>query len=393
MTTTIAAVIPTRNRPELACDAIDSLVRQDPSIEIFVSDNCSVPASSLRAKAEAHDVQYLRPPHEMSMTEHWDWALRTAMDRSTASHFTIHYDRKYSLPGRWRGLAQRVASSPDQLITYASDAIAEDPPPLRLWQAAWTGRLFSVQSRRVAELVASARIAEAGHALPVLSNCVVPRGILERMIATFGSICVSTTADNCFASRFLALEEAFLHLDESIAVIRAPHRSSGMGFQRGFGGDFKDWRDTLGDGPWLDASPVPGIELGQNMFFHEYELVRRATGNRLPPLDVPRVLEHLGAELRWVRDPQKRAMLRQRLELAGWRGEVVELPRRPRAAALRQALVSWAVRRFGFRPGSVSGFAFDSDEEALQWALQFPRASQTNVHHLALVRARETHRP
>ena len=47
MTATIAALIPTRNRADLAQAAVQSLLDQDCPIEIFVSDN-STSESGLR---------------------------------------------------------------------------------------------------------------------------------------------------------------------------------------------------------------------------------------------------------------------------------------------------------------------------------------------------------
>ena len=45
-----------------------------------------------------------------------------------------------------------------------------------------------------------------------------------------------------------------------------------------------------GDRPWLDAAPIVGLNMGQNVLFHQYELVRRVTddpgtSNRSNPAD------------------------------------------------------------------------------------------------------------
>jgi hypothetical protein len=393
MNVRIAVVIPTRNRPELALDAVRSLMNQAAAIEIFISDNCSEPSEDLSALARSNSaVRYLRPARELSMTDHWDWALQQAMSASGASHFTIHYDRRYSYPDAWTQLATVCAGHPDLVVTYSVDSVADDPPPLRLWQTPWTGEVFEIETARVAVLVARGQVADAHQAIPILSNALVPRAILQRVIDTFGSICVSTVADACFASRLLAVEQRFLHVDRPVGVNYAPHRSSAMGFLRGGGGEYEDWRRTLGERPWLDASPVPGVSVGQNMFFHEYELVRRVTRDRLPPLDPRGVLQHLGAELRWVRVPAVRAELRKVLAAQGWEGDVTELPQRPAAAKVRQAFLQFLMARARYRPASISGFAFDSDSDALAYALRYPRARQTSARHLELLDPRRVER-
>lgn len=393
MTATIAAIIPTRNRADLAIQAARSLLDQDAPIQVFLSDNSADPDPLSGFARTEPRVHYLRPERELRMSEHWDWAVRQAMARSAATHFTIHYDRKYSKPGYWRALADLVARQPDMLVTYAMDSITDEPPPLRLWQTPWTGRNFRVGAARVIALVSAGRVADCHQAIPILTNSVVPRAVLDRIEARFGDVCNSTTGDACFSARFLALEQGFLHHDRTIAVALAPHRSAAMGFLTGGGRDYDDWENLWGDRPWLDASPFPGLNLGQNMYFHEYELVRRATGDRLPPLDRQGCLEELGAALRWVRDDAKRDGLRAELERHGWTGNPSRLPGRHPLAPLRDQLLCFLIRRFGFVPPSVSGVAFADDEGALEYALRFPQRPVRKPDHLAALAPVELHSP
>jgi hypothetical protein len=385
MTATIAAVIPTRNRAELAMSAVRSLLEQDCPIEIFLSDNSDSPDLLCELAHGEPRVHYLRPERELHQTEHWDWAVRQAMERSSATHFTIHYDRKYSKPHHWGGMAAVAAQWPELLVTYASDTVTNEPPPLRLWQTPWSGRTFMVQTARVAALAAAGRIRDAGHAMPVLTNCIVPRAILHSIVERFGSVCYSTSGDACFNARFLALHDQFLHDDRSIAITYAPHRSAGLGYLAGDGRDFQHWEKMWRGLPWLEAGIVPGLNLGQNMYFHEYELVRRETGDRLPPLDRRGCLNELGEALQWVRDPAKRAALRGRLEGHGWSGEVPALPKRPRLAALRDKALTFLIEHFGLIPSSVSGFAFPDDDTALQYALKYPQRPAKDHRHLAVL--------
>lgn len=384
MTATIAAVIPTRNRSEIAIRAVRSLLDQDCAIDVFLSDNSTSPDRLRTFSRTEPRVHYLRPDRELPMAEHWDWALRQAMARSQASHFTVHYDRKYSKPGHWGGVAALAAQWPGRLITYPIDMIVDEPPPLRLWQASWTGKAFIVQTAWVARLAASGRVQDAGHAIPVLSNCIVPREILESIIDRFGDACVSIGCDSCFSARFLALCDDYLHYDRALAVSCAPHRSAGLGFLSGGGRDFGDFRKMWGDRPWLDASPVAGVNLGQNMYLHEYELVRRMTGDRLPPLDRKGCLDHLGEALIWVRDEEQRAAYCKTLEEHGWTGKPPPVLRRSLMAMLSDRLAAFRIRYFGFVPQPLSGSVFPDDEVALLHALSHPLPSETTHHHLPM---------
>jgi hypothetical protein len=306
----IAVVIPTRNRASYAIGAVRSLLDQKISLDIFVSDNSTNP-DQLRDFCRGEPrVRYLRPSAELSMGEHWDWALRQAMALSPASHFAIHYDRKLSKPGVWADLAAAESKRPDLLMTFPVDFVAHHPPPLRVWQTPWTGRLFLVRTARVAELLSKGQVEAISHALPVLSNCVVPRAVLQSILERFGNLCSSTGPDIAFMIRFLALNDRYVHFDRAAGILYGSVRSNGLGYLRGSGGDYADFLKLWGDRAWLQASPVPGVAVGSNMLFHEYELVRRETGDSLPPLDLAGVLNDLGGGLRWVHDPRMKAHLR-----------------------------------------------------------------------------------
>ncbi|HVE72402.1 MAG TPA: glycosyltransferase [Thermoanaerobaculia bacterium] len=374
----IAAVIPTRNRASLAAAAARSLLDQDCPIEIFLSDNSSSPDELRAFSRDEPRVHYLRPERELPMAAHWDWALRQAMERSDATHFTLHYDRKYSKPGTWGAMAAVAAQWPDMLVTYSSDYISALSPPLRVWQIRWTGRVFRVRTSRITELIATGRVPDMAHVIPILSNCVVPRAVLQSITSHFGDICNSTAADACFASRFIALHDHYLHLDRALAILYAFGRSAGVGYVRGGGGDLADFQKTWGERPWLDAAPIPGLDLGQNMLYHEYELARRETGDRLPPVDRAAYLNHLGESLRWVEAPELRAELRHVLEAHGWKGSEAPPVFAPFGLRdkVRQALRTFLADRFGIRPRSVSGFTFEDEPQALQFALKYPHAAQ-----------------
>ncbi len=385
MSVTIAVVIPTRNRADIAIRAVRSLLDQDCPIEIFLSDNSASPDALSAFARDEPRVHYLRPERELPMAEHWDWALRRAMAESEASHFTVHYDRKYSKPGHWNAAAAIAEQWPDRLITYPIDMIVDEPPPLRLWQTGWTGKSYLIRTARVAELASVGRVQDSGHALPILSNCLVPRHVLDSIVGRFGNICNSIGPDASFSIRFLALEDDYLHFDRVLAVTFAPHRSSGLGYLSGGGRDFTDFRTMYGERQWLDASPVPGINLGQNIYYHEYELTRRVVGDRLPPLEREGCLEQLGEAMIWVRDPMRRAELSAELRGHGWTGEPPPVPRHRLREMLRHRMTAFLIGRFGFVPKDLYGCAFPDDDLALAYALNHPRPPDANNPHLALL--------
>jgi hypothetical protein len=388
MTITIAAIIPTRNRASLAIAAVQSLLTQDVSIDIFVSDNSTDPEPLREFCRTEPRVRYLRPPAELSMPAHWDWAIRQAMKLSSASHFTVHYDRKLSKPGIWAELAASVSKRPDVLLSFPLDSISHEPPPLRLWQTPWTGKPFKIRTERVARLLSDGKVAVIAHALPLLSNCIVPRAVFDSIVERFGNVCDSTAPDSAFMTRFLVLYGHYIHFDRAAGILYGSTRSSGMGYMRGGGGDFDDYRNRWDGRTWLDAAPIPGINLGGNILFHEYELVRRETGDRLPPLDPAGVMNDLSTELRWIHDPEMKADLRRILREHGWNGPDPRPHDAPsRYSALYQGVCMFLARAFGVVPATITGFAFRDDATALKYALKYPRFAQNDAGHLALFEA------
>lgn len=377
----IAAVIPTAERGPLAIQAARSLLDQDCAVEIFVSDNSASPDDALHEFCRTSAVHYLRPSRQMATSQHWDWAIRQVMDRSDAAHFTVHYDRKVTKPHHLGSVQSLVSRWPDRVITWPHDYVADTPPPMRLWQAPWTGNVYTLRTERVVRLTAAGRAsAITSQALPLLSNCLVPRAVLSEVITRFGNVCNSTTPDSCFAYRFFAAHASYLHFDRALGVLHMPHRSANRGYLRGSGGDFDEFRKRWGERPWLDAAPIPGLTLGLNMLYHEYELVRRATGAQLPPIDRAPYLEDLAVGLPLVSDPQTRHELRRRLVEEGWSGRETRLRWFLRHRVLT-ALDEW----FGLRLPGTTGRVFRDDREALRHALAHPRPRRRHARHLDLL--------
>jgi glycosyltransferase involved in cell wall biosynthesis len=384
MNVRIAVVIPTRNRPQLASDAALSLLRQEVPLDIFISDNGSSP-EELEAFCRRHPrVGHLRPPSELPMPRHWDWALSETMARSDATHLSVHYDRKISKPGAWTALAEAAAAWPDKVVTFNSDLVSNLIPPRRLWQPLWTGKSYRIATATVARAVADGHIMRFPQAFPVLSNCIVPRPVLHSIAARFGSLCDSTGPDAAFLFRFAALFDDYVHHDRSAGVLYAAERSNGQGYLGGKGGDFGDFMKLHGGKPWLEAAPIPGLSLGQNILYHEYELVRRETGDRLPPLDREAVIADLGEQLRYIKDPRLVAAMRDVLARHGWCGpEPTPLPRlgwRER----RDAVATRIRLALGRDVATLSGMPFRSDTKAVDYALRYPRRRQDGADHLAL---------
>lgn len=392
----LAVIIPTRNRAEMAITAIRHLrdQRHGGDLRIYVSDNSSIDDEVRRLSrfcselADPH-VTYMRAPENTPSGPHWDWAVRQVLERSTATHLTVHYDRKVTPPGAVSEWFRIASHFPEQLITFGVDIISREPAPLRVWQSPWTGKAFRLKTQRIVDSTSRGNGFYLSHVLPILSNCLVPRATAQSIIGRFGSLCAATGGDAAFAFRFCALFDQYIHLDRALGVLYGSHRSAGLGYLTGAGGDWADYLRISGDGPWLDAAPVPGLNLGPNMIFHEYELVRREVGDRLPPLDRAACLRELAAWVGWIADPEQRLRVRRLLLQSGWDGtqanEATSVVLTRRSMLKMRVSQRLALLRADFfrRPlPSISGFIFSSDRRALRYALRYRGLPSETADHL-----------
>ena len=378
----LAVVIPTRNRASLAIAACDSLLQQmGCRYQVFVSDNSTKVEERQRlsdycAAANSPRLTYLKPNEPLAMSAHWDWALRTAMDRSDATHLTVHYDRRITKPGKLAPICRAAGLFPEDVVTFFFDLIISGRGRSVVTQPQWDGRLYIVPTSRVVEMTVKGRITEMGQAFPVLSNCAVPRAVFDRIRARFGTICDSTAPDSSFTYRFCATHDRYVHYDRSVGIAYGFDRSTGLGFVRGSGGDFGDFMQWWGDRPWLDAAPIPGLNMGQNVLFHEYELVRRVTHDpRFKPVEMRGYLRDLGHSLHLIIDRARYVEVKAILVSHGWHPShaLDGVPQRHRATRVREGLPWIRTLLQDLWETTLLGFPPDVDDNS------------TGVHRLARV--------
>jgi glycosyltransferase involved in cell wall biosynthesis len=331
----LCVIVPTRHRAELAIAAIRSLLAEKHAeLTVIVSDNSSreedvqLLAEFCRTTADPRLI-YIRPPEVLAMPAHWNWALEQAMARTDATHFGMHYDRKVFKAGAITRLTAACAYDPSALVTYTCDFTIAQDGGFAAWQYPGTGKLYEIRTATVVRRFAAGTVHDLGQAFPLLSNCMVPRPLLERVRALFGNICDSNAPDLSFFFRFAAVEARYLHFDAGLSVMYTFRLSNGQGYyRRDTDGTFGDFMKLWGGRPWLDAAPIPGLNLGINIAFHEYNLVRQIAGETaFPPIQMDGYLRELGKGLALLTDEGERAELRAILENHGWHPEPPPKPR------------------------------------------------------------------
>lgn len=393
----LVVVIPTRNRSDLAYNAIRSVLNQtDCDFRLLVSDN-STRAEELdqlaRLCGEIADerLRYIRPPEPLVMSHHWSWALEQALADSRVSHVAFLTDRMLFKKHALRKLQKVISENPSKIISYNHDTVVDWEEPIHLKQEPWTGKVLEIETANLLQLSSRSVFP---HCLPRMLNCATPRIVTEKIRATFGSVFSSLAPDFCFLYRSLAVEDSIVYFDQPLLIHYALQRSTGHTFGRGIlSPDYKDWlRDNAPDALRYPKLPMPDILTGSNAILNEYVIVKEQTGSeKFPPIEMQPYLERLASEVEMFADPQLRESARKKLAVPkveqNHRGPSVSFPRRVRNKIKWELGGPWAknfwlllARAVDVRPPADHRFGFKSVDEALAFDERFARPRSLTNH-------------
>jgi glycosyltransferase involved in cell wall biosynthesis len=341
----MVVIIPTRNRAALAISAIRSVLAQQVSgVVVLLSNNSTDPqevsALECASKQFGDDrLRQIKPPRSLSMTAHWDWALREALETYTVNHFVFLSDRMIFRANEINRLAAIVKLYPHKLLSYHHDRVVDYRRPVRLQQYPWTDKLLEVKTSHLSYLYSQCQLHPS---LPRMLNCVVPRNVLEQMNERFGTIFSSISPDYNFGCRCLDTVDSFIYYDKSPLLSYALHRSNGANATRGLmSEDRMDFEQTFGRTPAFFAAPVPEIRTPGNAIIHEYCVVRQETQSpRFFDVNQTKYREYLLREIEENEDPDQRETMRALLAVANQ--DEVRTPFR-----LSRSLTSSCWRSFG----------------------------------------------
>jgi len=387
----LVIVVPTRNRADLAIGAIQSVLSQNvDNVRILVSDNSTIAeeaASLLRSCRHSQDerLSYVVPPEPLPICRHWNWAMLQAL-RLGASHFTVLTDRMIFRPGDLKTLTDIVRQHPEKIISYKHDKIFDHERPITLFMNEWTGNVFEINSGRLLYLTSQAALHES---LPRMLNCIVPRSVIDAIVSRFGSLVSSFAPDFNFCYRALAVEDSILLYDKGALIHRALNRSTGQNAARGIkAGGFADFLKDVDESQWLFAAPIPQLRTVLNTIVHEYCFVQKESSSpKFPEVDMDRYLPFFARELDDFEDENLRNEMKAILLAHGWTDQ--RNPAHQRAGskklskplgfktrlkgALPKRLWPFLSKYLAIRPPEIDGLNFKSSEQALAYALRFPR--------------------
>ena len=402
--TGLMIVIPTRNRAQLAINAIRSVLDQplDKS-QIIVSDNSTVESevdelNNFCKISAKNNILYLRPPAPMPMSAHWDWVMTKSLDFSNFSHFTYLTDRMIFKNDKLATAIEIIKRQPNKILCYNHDEIVDLRIPIRIIQAPWTGKIFEIDSKSLLALIAKGNL---HNSLPRMLNSIVPRSCIQKIRRDFGNVFDSISPDFCFCFRSLEIFDTVLFFDESILYQYALYRSNGKSIAIGNETkDYKDFIQNLGNKSMNYASPVPEFMTVYNAICHEYCLIKEQTrSKKFREIDTRSYLEMIATEIDAIENLKLKREMENLLEANGWEGKRKTTPEKgcdhkklfsARAVMKRlkglskspHAKRAWVVlaNRFALMPPDENEFQFRTTGEAIEYANRFPRRRQTTRH-------------
>lgn len=317
----LAIGIPTRNRAELAVEAVASVVRaEDPRLTLVVSDNSTDAAAVERLRdfcAHQPDwVTYVRPPEPLPMPDHWEFLWHRIRETAEPTHVGYLTDRMRFAPGALVRLMAVVERHPDRALTFLSDAVVDIKTPVQLLRHEWTGQLLELDARRVVDV--AIRMPLLFQHMPRMNNSIAPVELLAEVEARFGDVFGAVAADFSVAYRTLAVVDTTLHLDRPSLI------QYGLGLSQGFNDTIGRENEAVMDlarnlrGARADLTPAPELRTSVNDLFQEYCVVQQAGNGRFPPLDRHHYLAANAGAVAFIEDPERRARLVAQLERRGW---------------------------------------------------------------------------
>ena len=285
-------VIPTRNRTDLAKNAIRSVLDQsDCKFEVIVSDNSTDEAqvSELRKFCKVladNRLSYVRPEPTLTMTKHWDWVMKTVLEKYEFSHITFLTDRMVFKKDALKQLESISGRFPDKLITYAIDEILDQTDPVTLLQNSTTKKLFEITNDEMVKAFLELLWVSP---FPRMFNCYVPRSFIEQVHKEYGEIFSSVSPDFNFGFKVMDLEDSTLYYDEALLVSYGLKVSNG---QNMLTGTWATNETAIDFHKQIDQSDVyidcllPFCSTAIDALLNEYfYIVKRGKRRKFPPLN------------------------------------------------------------------------------------------------------------
>ncbi|HSA06018.1 MAG TPA: glycosyltransferase [Candidatus Gastranaerophilales bacterium] len=285
----LAIIIPTRNRAELAKNAINSVLEQgQDDVYVIFSDNSTeeLEVEELKSfcdKLNHPNLTYIRSPESMSMTNHWDWAIKYILDNdkfNNITHFLWLADRNVLIKNSIVNLKNIIVQNPLDLISYNFLTLNDIKKPVTISRIKkFENTVKKIYSEDfLYEIYTNVKYPTAIMPLNLISAA--PRYMLDRLRQKHNNIFASTSPDACFAYRILAEYDYYLEYDKAINISYALSKSNNYSYMTGEKNDTsKDFASFYKKDVLFPDAMIPEIEISENALINEYCYVAKETNS------------------------------------------------------------------------------------------------------------------
>lgn len=212
-----SVVLPTKSRPQLVGEAIQSVLDQSfRDFELIVSDNWNDDETpSVLERFEDERLRIVKPPTPLNMPDHWEFASRQA----TGSYVLF--------------LTDRMLMRPDALRVIHEELQRAGQPEVCVWrmQTYWerTGTLYplhfhgirgAVRTLPTQKIIEEFVRSNIWRLLPLSMNSCVRRDYIDRLRERFGVLYAPTSPDYTSAFFFLGFTPELLYIDRALLLQR-----------------------------------------------------------------------------------------------------------------------------------------------------------------------------
>lgn len=301
-------VIPTRDRPFFVKASLEALTLQSyKNFEVIISDNFV--NNSCRSVVEEFDdsrFKYVRPPRDMHMSEHWEFAC----EQMTGDYLTVLIDKTFlhvdalkvvaAEISRWRKLD--LISGWSESYAPVDESVGIDEGYFNPQFPIGVPSSFNPREELVRRLECSDPLWSEGVNYYRGKICfgMYSTELVERIKSRLGSLFVPLSPDYSTTAAALALANNAVDIGQPIMASFLSSVSTGMN-SYGAAQNTKNFIDSVdSSGKYLDELPFKGVySSAHNCVAGDYQRVRGLLGADFPevPLNVECLSDRVFEEL------------------------------------------------------------------------------------------------
>lgn len=273
-------VLPTKNRPQLAAIAVDSVLRQTfPDFEVVVVDN-NEDDRTATALADVRDPRFRRvATGGLSMPDNWEEAVAAA----SGDYVCILEDKQVLKRDALARIEEAVAGRQVESVRWQTDALVDVGLGKRLRRGRRiVERPTEMACGEILRTFAASSYGISKRLLPLGHFSAVHRSLLERIRESpLGRVCPPRSPDYTLAFGQLALGESVLLMPDSLVAFSTVAVSNGANARRKQGGADAMARE-LGRAAEeaYDLVPIKAITVA-NGIYNDFLHMRDALGGHL----------------------------------------------------------------------------------------------------------------